>query len=289
MTPAEKRKKKLESRMLSQARRSVLAEIDRLDAERCDACRLPNSIKPNCECYAATRVRELGNALCSVGVIPKVESVKIKKVVKPVETKESLLKAITPETFTVEVYETLKRLKVSDTEIQKRLAWHGSKFYAWKGENGLIKRQIPGRSKVERAGMILNGLSVEKYIDLKSEGVTDLHIKAAYKIAETTFDRWKAANKPAWESAESRKPAPPVLTPVAKVDDVINGPAHYLKNGIDVIGFAEMQLPTEQLIGFCRINVLKYATRYDRKNGIEDLKKCRFYIEKLMELEAAKL
>lgn len=71
-------------------------------------------------------------------------------------------------------------------------------------------------------------------------------------------------------------------------DDIVNTPDHYHKNGIDVIGFAEMQLPVEQIIGFHRINVLKYVTRYDRKNGIEDLKKAKFYLDKLIESESAK-
>lgn len=70
--------------------------------------------------------------------------------------------------------------------------------------------------------------------------------------------------------------------------DIIHKPDHYHKNGIDVIGFAEMQLPVDQLIGFHRINVLKYVTRYDRKNGVEDLNKAKFYLDKLIELESAK-
>lgn len=70
--------------------------------------------------------------------------------------------------------------------------------------------------------------------------------------------------------------------------DIIHTPEHYHKNGIDVIAFAEMQLPVEQVIGFHRINVLKYVTRYDRKNGVEDLKKAKFYLDKLIESESAK-
>lgn len=76
---------------------------------------------------------------------------------------------------------------------------------------------------------------------------------------------------------------------MTKSDDIIHTPDHYHKNGIDVIGFAEMQLPVEQLIGFHRINVLKYVTRYDRKNSIEDLKKAKFYLDKLIESEESKL
>lgn len=67
--------------------------------------------------------------------------------------------------------------------------------------------------------------------------------------------------------------------------DNINKPTHYHKNGIDVIGFAEAQFSKEEQKGFHRINAIKYITRYDRKNGVEDLNKAKFYIDKLIEME----
>ena len=70
--------------------------------------------------------------------------------------------------------------------------------------------------------------------------------------------------------------------------DIINKPSHYHSNGTDVIGFAEAQFSKEEQKGFHRINAIKYLTRYDRKNGIEDLNKAKFYIDKLIELETPK-
>jgi hypothetical protein len=70
--------------------------------------------------------------------------------------------------------------------------------------------------------------------------------------------------------------------------DPIQEPAHYHKNGIDVIGFSELQFDAAELKGFYRINVLKYVTRFDRKNGLEDLKKAQFYLKKLIEMEESK-
>ena len=70
--------------------------------------------------------------------------------------------------------------------------------------------------------------------------------------------------------------------------DNINRPTHYHSNGTDVIGFAEAQFNKEEQKGFHRINAIKYITRYDRKNGIEDLNKAKFYIDKLIELETPK-
>lgn len=68
-------------------------------------------------------------------------------------------------------------------------------------------------------------------------------------------------------------------------DDLINKPKHYHQGGIDVIGFAELQFPKEELKGFFRINILKYVTRYDRKGHMADLEKADFYLKKLMDLE----
>lgn len=66
----------------------------------------------------------------------------------------------------------------------------------------------------------------------------------------------------------------------------ITAPAHYHKNGIDVIGFSELQFENAELKGFYRINVLKYTTRFDKKGTpVDDLRKAQFYLNKLIELE----
>lgn len=68
--------------------------------------------------------------------------------------------------------------------------------------------------------------------------------------------------------------------------NTIDKPAHYHRNNIDVIGFAELQFDPAELKGFHRINVIKYVSRYDRKGTpLDDLKKAQFYINKLIELE----
>lgn len=41
-------------------------------------------------------------------------------------------------------------------------------------------------------------------------------------------------------------------------------------------------------LGFIAGNVVKYITRYEKKNGLEDLKKARHYIDLLIELEQNK-
>lgn len=67
--------------------------------------------------------------------------------------------------------------------------------------------------------------------------------------------------------------------------DNINKPTHYHSGNIDVIKFSEENFSKEEQKGFHRINAIKYITRYDRKNGVEDLNKAKFYIDKLIEME----
>ena len=70
------------------------------------------------------------------------------------------------------------------------------------------------------------------------------------------------------------------------MSDEINKPLHYFRGGIDVIGFAERQFSVEERRGFYRISALKYVTRFQDKGApVKDLKKGKFFIDKLIELE----
>ncbi|MGE7545045.1 DUF3310 domain-containing protein [Sporosarcina newyorkensis] len=70
--------------------------------------------------------------------------------------------------------------------------------------------------------------------------------------------------------------------------DIINKPDHYHKGGIDVISFCEGKLSAERRAGFFQMNILKYVTRYEKKNGVEDLQKAKFYLDELIKLEESK-
>jgi len=56
------------------------------------------------------------------------------------------------------------------------------------------------------------------------------------------------------------------------------GGNHYQKMKIQPIDFI-----LKNNIGFCEANVIKYVCRHQSKNGIEDLKKAKHYIELLIE------
>lgn len=72
--------------------------------------------------------------------------------------------------------------------------------------------------------------------------------------------------------------------------DPVDKPEHYntnLPEGVEAIDIIAAQ--TENLSGLravCHANLLKYALRWQKKNGVEDLKKARTYIDWLIgELE----
>lgn len=62
-------------------------------------------------------------------------------------------------------------------------------------------------------------------------------------------------------------------------------PDHYQNGKIDVIESLWLSMSEEQFRGFMTGNVIKYVMRYPRKGGIEDLKKAREYIDRLIEAE----
>ena len=67
--------------------------------------------------------------------------------------------------------------------------------------------------------------------------------------------------------------------------DNVNHPDHYKNNGIECIDIIIFILGKAGAKFFCLGNVVKYIFRYPKKNGIEDLKKARWYLNKLIELE----
>jgi hypothetical protein len=68
--------------------------------------------------------------------------------------------------------------------------------------------------------------------------------------------------------------------------DNINHPSHYTQGKIECIDAIEES--TKGLLGIaavCVANVIKYIWRYKFKNGTEDLKKARWYLDKLIDHE----
>lgn len=69
------------------------------------------------------------------------------------------------------------------------------------------------------------------------------------------------------------------------VSDNVNAPDHYKLRGLDIeaIDVIRGALTEDEFRGFCKGNVLKYTIREGHKNGDEDLKKAKKYLEFLEE------
>ena len=71
------------------------------------------------------------------------------------------------------------------------------------------------------------------------------------------------------------------------ITDNINSPKHYASDkGFEVFDVQEAFI--HELKGMAAsywCNVVKYILRFQRKNGVEDLKKAKYYLEKLIEEE----
>lgn len=64
--------------------------------------------------------------------------------------------------------------------------------------------------------------------------------------------------------------------------DPVNRPAHYTSGGIECIDAMTAAFGDEAVKDFCLCNVFKYLWRHRYKNGVEDLKKCRWYLNRLI-------
>ena len=69
--------------------------------------------------------------------------------------------------------------------------------------------------------------------------------------------------------------------------DMVNHPQHYTQGSIECIDALKAATVGKHGIeAVCVANVIKYCWRYEEKNGIEDVRKAKFYIERLLkELE----
>jgi len=62
--------------------------------------------------------------------------------------------------------------------------------------------------------------------------------------------------------------------------DVVNKPPHY-QGEIECIECIKASMTYEEFKGYLRGNVFKYLWRYNRKNGLQDLEKSQWYLNRL--------
>ena len=64
--------------------------------------------------------------------------------------------------------------------------------------------------------------------------------------------------------------------------DMVNSPIHYNKAGIETIDALQAML-VDGFDYYLQGNIVKYLWRFRYKNGLEDLKKAQWYLNKLIE------
>lgn len=70
------------------------------------------------------------------------------------------------------------------------------------------------------------------------------------------------------------------------IDEMVEHPAHYTVGGIETFDFIRAKLPTDELRGYLKGNIIKYLSRSPFKNedcGQQDVKKAAWYMKRLAE------
>lgn len=62
------------------------------------------------------------------------------------------------------------------------------------------------------------------------------------------------------------------------MDDNPMTPDYYKAGGVETIDYLHAFLTEDEFNGFCKGNIIKYVSRANRKNGVEDIRKARDYI-----------
>ncbi len=99
--------------------------------------------------------------------------------------------------------------------------------------------------------------------------------KLADLLVETTKHRLAARESDAWIESNVEQ-------------DNVNNPSHYADGEIECIDAIESSMTHEAFCGYLKGNIQKYIWRYEKKGGIESLKKGQWYLNKLIEIEDEK-
>jgi hypothetical protein len=65
-------------------------------------------------------------------------------------------------------------------------------------------------------------------------------------------------------------------------------PSHYKNGGIETIDYIRAKTSDEQFHGYLVGNIIKYISRFENKNGTEDLKKAQWYLNRLIDERTGK-
>lgn len=76
----------------------------------------------------------------------------------------------------------------------------------------------------------------------------------------------------------------PLNITASSVNNNVNHPSHYATGKYECIDVMLEIFGVEAVKTFCLLNAFKYNYRSGRKNGLEDIQKAKWYLEKYIEL-----
>lgn len=107
-------------------------------------------------------------------------------------------------------------------------------------------------------------------------------VKYCYKCANFGTEKCKNCIAPFnHKTGETGRPSHYEEKPI----DNVNHPSHYETGKFECIDVMLETQGVEAVKNFCICNAFKYLWRHNGKNGVEDIKKARWYIDKYLELE----
>ena len=94
-------------------------------------------------------------------------------------------------------------------------------------------------------------------------------------IDSATPDQWDKVSK-------SKTAYGKLAHPADRPSDPVGAPDHYNKGAIEAIEAIKASMHPQEYKGYLKGNCLKYLWRYEYKNGVEDLRKARVYLDWLI-------
>ncbi len=121
---------------------------------------------------------------------------------------------------------------------------------------------------IEEEGVSCGSLSYAKYLH------PNIPIEK-YKVKQDEVAKWFDGATNAMKAFSSNG-----VSMKNENNDKVNNPAHYTAGGIETLDYIKAKV--SDYPSYAVGNILKYVSRYEHKNGIEDLKKAQFYLNDLI-------
>ncbi len=119
---------------------------------------------------------------------------------------------------------------------------------------------------------------------MKNPLATPKEVGAKFKVAMPIVYKIRKEMMPVVQEQNAIAMTQPEFKPSTRADDLQVGGDHYKNMGVQPWKAMESWMTPEQFAGFLRGNAIKYLARCDAKGGIDDIKKAKHYIDKLIEV-----